>query len=114
MRRFSRYKRKYGRKKRKSRSTPRRSKRSRRLNKLRLSKRKWVSPTDTERRRMMKRCGRRCFLEPDHLGFPICWQDCQISRAGIIAARKRAGEWRKKHPVAYKRAFELNPNKYLF
>jgi hypothetical protein len=47
------------------------------------------------RRKMLDKCGTRCFLNPEKLKFPVCADDgrCRLSRAGVIAAKKRAAQW---------------------
>jgi len=53
----------------------------------------------SERERVKKRCGSRCFLKPDTLGFPICQKletaedSCVIDCRGVLAAKVRASQW---------------------
>jgi hypothetical protein len=51
------------------------------------------SPSRKERRKMMKSCGKSCFLGPK-LSFPICIKNsCKKSRKGILSAYIRAKEY---------------------
>ena len=53
-----------------------------------------------ERRSVLQKCGRRCFLGPGN-SFPICARlgsaaasgECKIDRRGVQAAYSRAREW---------------------
>ena len=55
-----------------------------------------VSPKKTTtRRRMMKRCGKKCFLGPNK-SFPICNKGtCKINSKGVYSAYIRARQWGK-------------------
>jgi hypothetical protein len=52
---------------------------------------KMLSPKPgPQRRKMMKKCGSRCFLRPSNLGYPICDRNtCKQSRKGLLAAVAR-------------------------
>lgn len=63
-----------------------------------------VAPGDkNERRRLLNRCGKGCFLKPDSLGFPICRKckknscDCVQDCRGILAAKMRGRQWKYKN-----------------
>jgi hypothetical protein len=59
------------------------------------------SPNKTQRRKMMKRCGKKCFLGPN-LSFPICAKGtCRKNKRGIMSAYIRAKQWGK-HKSFYK------------
>lgn len=58
-----------------------------------------LSPRLTsQRRQLLATCGPHCFLDPEHLKFPICDKsmDCQIHCAGLDAASVRAGQFKYK------------------
>ena len=66
-----------------------------------MGTRKWsrVAPrTIGERRAVLVKCGRRCFLGPGK-SFPICARlgsgsrSCKVDRRGVAAAYSRAREW---------------------
>jgi len=85
------------RKSRKSRRKSRKSRKSRsfgkrKSHKSRISKR-WSSPSKKSRRKIFKKCGKKCFLSPNNLKFPICNQDCGINPRGLHAAYKRAVQY---------------------
>ena len=83
------------RKSRKRKSRKRKS-RKRKSRKSRKSRKKWNPPRSVKKRRkMLKRCGEKCFLIPDpqHPKFPICTHSCQISQDGLRAAYSRAKQW---------------------
>jgi len=51
------------------------------------------------RREMIEKCGKKAFLIPEELKFPVmdpdtCKYDCRL----IYAAYVRANQWKKKHP----------------
>ena len=49
--------------------------------------------TRKQRRTMMTKCGKKCFLGPN-LSFPICAKNtCKRNRTGIMAAFKRARQY---------------------
>lgn len=51
------------------------------------------NPGIRERKVMMKKCGKRCFLGPNK-SFPICNKGtCKINPKGVYAAYIRAKEW---------------------
>ena len=53
------------------------------------------SPNKTQRRKMMKKCGKKCFLGPN-LSFPICAKGtCRKNKRGIMSAYIRAKQWGK-------------------
>ena len=66
-------------------------KKSRRKSKSMKGWAKMLSPKPgPERRKMMKKCGSRCFLRPRNLGYPICTKNtCKQSRKGLLAAVAR-------------------------
>ena len=48
-----------------------------------------LAPNTRERRKILKKCGRKCFLGPisQPLSFPICAKNtCKINRKGVYAA----------------------------
>jgi hypothetical protein len=58
-----------------------------------------VAPkTVGDRRAVLAKCGRRCFLGPG-LTFPVCARasasagDCKVDRRGVAAAYSRARQW---------------------
>lgn len=47
------------------------------------------------RKKILKKCGDKCFLLPNSLKFPICPKNsCQISCKGLLAAKIRAKQWK--------------------
>ena len=51
--------------------------------------------TTKERRRMLKKCGSKCFLKPRSLGYPICPKGrCSPSKKGLEAAYIRARQFK--------------------
>ena len=51
------------------------------------------APKGRQRTRMLKKCGRKCFLGPKKT-FPICAKNtCRISKKGLEAAYMRAREY---------------------
>ena len=55
-----------------------------------------LSPNKKERREMIYKCGKKCFLGPK-LSFPICAKKtCKINRTGLHSAHIRAIMWGKK------------------
>ena len=46
--------------------------------------------TPSERRELLKKCGRDCFLDPERLAFPICNKRCCVDCDGLRAAYVRA------------------------
>lgn len=69
------------------------------------------------RKELMKKCGRKCFLYPEQLKFPICRKcyqgkcDCAIDCRGVTAAKVRAREW--KYPQIAEAATEIERQKCL-
>jgi hypothetical protein len=54
-----------------------------------------MSPGTSERRRMMSRCGKKCFLGP-RLSYPICTRGtCKINRKGVQSAYNRARQFNR-------------------
>lgn len=50
-----------------------------------------------ERRDVLAKCGKSCFMIPERLGFPICNKNpppCEYNRKGINAAYVRARQWK--------------------
>ena len=47
----------------------------------------------SERKELMKKCGKKCFLKPDKMKFPVCRKDCSVDCKGLVAARIRARQW---------------------
>jgi hypothetical protein len=57
---------------------------------------KQLNPNTSQRNKMSKRCGKKCFLGTKQ-SFPICIKNtCKISKKGIYAAYIRAREYRNK------------------
>ena len=55
-----------------------------------------LSPNKTQRKEMMYKCGKKCFLGPK-LSFPVCAKGtCKIDRKGLHSAYIRAVRWGKK------------------
>ena len=54
-----------------------------------------------DRHQLMRECGRKCFLDPDNEGFPICPKCqlgdgkciCAIDCGGVTSAKVRASQW---------------------
>lgn len=58
-------------------------------------------PSTAQRTKMMRKCGKKCFLGPKK-SFPICKKNtCKVSDKGLWAAYVRSKEWGKKKS-AYK------------
>ena len=54
------------------------------------------APNQSQRRRMLRDCGRKCFLGPK-TSFPICTKDtCRVNSKGVYSAYIRARQWGKK------------------
>ena len=54
-----------------------------------------TSPNKTQRRKMKKKCGKKCFLGPN-MSFPICNKgSCKRNKKGIMSAYIRAKQWGK-------------------
>lgn len=54
------------------------------------------APTTRQRTKMMRKCGKKCFLGPKK-SFPICKKNtCKVSDKGLWAAYVRSKEWGKK------------------
>jgi hypothetical protein len=59
--------------------------------------------TKSERKRMLQRCGKKCFLKPSTLGYPICPKgSCSPSQKGLESAYVRARQF--KHQAIAKKA----------
>ena len=55
----------------------------------------WETPKNRSDRKLeLKKFGPHCFLLPNELKFPICDSRGKISREGLLAAYKRAREWK--------------------
>jgi hypothetical protein len=56
-----------------------------------------MSPRGARQRvNLYKRCGKKCFLRPSDLGFPVCARSarhCRANCAGLAAAEYRAGQY---------------------
>jgi hypothetical protein len=50
----------------------------------------------TERHTLMNKCKSKCFLLPHTEGFPVCTLNCRFDCGGILAAYRRAMQY--KHP----------------
>ena len=64
-------------------------------------KEKMLLRRPTERRKLLQRCGKKAFLLPEELKFPIVSpldEKCEPNCALIFAAYLRANEWKKKRP----------------
>ena len=53
----------------------------------------------TKRELLLKKCGKKCFLRPSNLGFPICLpfnnkNNCKKDCRGLLAAKIRARQWK--------------------
>ena len=46
----------------------------------------------SQRRAMLKKCGKKCFLSLSNLKFPICRSNCTQDCRGIAAAKARASQ----------------------
>lgn len=69
------------------------------------SKSRWnPSKKVTQRRKMLKKCGKKCFYIPNKKNpkFPICNADCSINPWGVQAAYRRAKQWN--YPAVAKKA----------
>ena len=55
-----------------------------------------VAPkTKKARRKMLKKCGKKCFLKPSTLAYPICPKStCSPSQKGLRAAYARARQFK--------------------
>ncbi len=70
-----------------------------------------LSPNQSQRKEMLYKCGKKCFLGP-RLSFPICNKGtCKINKKGIWAAYIRSAQWENKKRGQYskvkKKASEL-------
>jgi hypothetical protein len=53
------------------------------------------APNSKQRSRMLKKCGKKCFLGPKK-SFPICKKNtCKRSRKGVYAAYVRARQYKR-------------------
>lgn len=59
-----------------------------------MAKYHWRSPLVSTRKSIYKKCGAKCFLKPNTLGFPICKTNCKVNQAGLHAAYVRARQWK--------------------
>ena len=67
-----------------------------------------LKPNRIQRRRMKKKCGRKCFLGPD-ISFPICTKNtCRRNKKGIASAYIRAKQWGK--PRAFYKTYWGRPH----
>jgi len=54
------------------------------------------SPNHRQRTKMLKNCGKKCFLDPFNKAYPICKKNtCKISKKGILAAYIRSRQYKK-------------------
>ena len=60
----------------------------------------------SEREALLKKCGKKCFLEPEALKFPVCDKDCKVDYRGIQAAKIRASQWKHKNALKEVSKFE--------
>ena len=85
-------------------SLAKRSKRSYKKKRSRSPSAGWskMSPKLISQRRKMKRvCGSKCFLQPGKLAYPICPKgSCKINCKGLSAAYVRSRQWKKPHVSA--------------
>lgn len=76
-----------------------RHRRTRKHKKRSKSAKGWskLSPNGRQRTKMLKKCGKKCFLGKKK-SFPICAKNtCKINKKGLRAAYIRASQWSKKH-----------------
>lgn len=60
-----------------------------------------VAPDEKQRKELLYKCGRKCFLGPG-TSFPVCAKNsCKINKKGVYAAYVRSRQWGKK-PSSYK------------
>ena len=69
--------------------------------------------TEEERKELLKKYGKDCFLRPEELKYPICNKEGEPDCRGIIAAKfwadvaetkaKKAKKTRKKRPYSFKK-----------
>jgi len=68
------------------------------LRKLPLTTRKWSSiepqKTKSKRAKLLEKYGPYAFLDPVHLKYPIISKDGKFSEKGLLAAYKRAQQWK--------------------
>ena len=64
-----------------------------------------------ERREMLARCGRKAFLDPDHLKYPVIayGKSCKIDPRGVLAADRRADQYH--HPRLAAKARQIAKKK---
>jgi hypothetical protein len=66
---------------------------------------KYESPNYAERTKMLRRCGKKCFLGSKK-SYPICRKNtCKICSHGVYSAYLRASQYRKK--TIAKKAYRL-------
>lgn len=51
----------------------------------------------SDRKKLSKRCGSKCFLSPKDLKYPICSKsgDCAIQCSGLVAAKARSAQHKR-------------------
>ena len=62
--------------------------------------------TQRERKALAKRCGRRAFMVPKTLAFPVMGKrakGCKVDCRGLLEAKQRASTHRRKYPGLVKR-----------
>lgn len=85
------------------RSLAKRSKRKSPKKRKRRSKsptRGWAkqSPGRAQREKMKAKCGKKCFLSPQKMKYPICTKNtCKINCKGVHAAYQRSKQYKKPH-----------------
>ena len=47
----------------------------------------------SDRKELMSNCGKKCFLKPEKMKFPVCRKDCSVDCKGLVASRIRARQW---------------------
>lgn len=47
----------------------------------------------SDRKELMSKCGKKCFLKPEKMKFPVCRKDCSVDCKGLVASRIRARQW---------------------
>jgi hypothetical protein len=68
----------------------------------------WNPPkTKKGRKELLDKCGKRAFLEPSDLKYPVIQNSktCKVERQGVIAAKKRAAQYH--HPELVEKADDL-------
>ena len=55
-----------------------------------------LAPGEKERKEMLYKCGKKCFLGPK-VSFPVCAKGtCKVNKKGLYAAYIRSRQWGKK------------------